>query len=105
VVHLSEEAGVELPADLHREVVSEAWIAVPPLGDKGDRLGDDVVRGEHEVGKPLPSVCLEDLVDAGMVFVVRADVGERKPVSRRITRPGHRRGAGRGSGPCPRARP
>jgi hypothetical protein len=43
VVHLTEQAGMELPADLHREVMPDTRIAMPPLAHEGDGLGDDVV--------------------------------------------------------------
>jgi len=77
-VHLAEDAGMELPADLYREVVADAGVAVAPPAHQGDRLGDDVVRREKEVGEPLATVRFQDLGDAGVVPVVGADVREEE---------------------------
>jgi hypothetical protein len=44
----------------------------------GDGLGDDVIRGEQEIGQSASTVSLHDLVDTGVVLVVRADLGEQE---------------------------
>ena len=78
VVHLAKDPGVELPSHLDRVIVANAGIAVSPLAEEGDGLGDDVIRGQQEVGEPLSAVRFEDLVHACVVLVVLADVGEEE---------------------------
>ena len=69
---------MELPPDLRREIMPDTGIAVPAPAHERDGFGDDMVGGQQEVGEPLSTVRLEDFVDARVVLVVRADVGEEE---------------------------
>jgi hypothetical protein len=78
VVNLGEGAGVELPAQLHREVVPDQWIAIAALAQERDGLGHNVIRRQQEVGELLAAVSFEDLVHADVILVFLADVREEK---------------------------